>query len=334
MSEVDKIINSIENNPEGIYLVHSEESYLLDKFREKFLIKFVPEDIRGFNLAFLDEAQLSAGRLKSAVSTLPVMADRRYVILKTEEYFTCKSAIDGYLIELFNNFPSGTVLLILVEGKIDGRLKINKTVKKRGKVFKLQSPRRRELDTWIRQQFAGEGKKVEPRGVKLLEEMFNNKLQRLSSEIAKIITYCAERENITYEDIREVISRDRLLKENIIFDFTDALGEKRTDKALELLREMVEAGEEPFRILGNIVWQLKLLLQVKDLKNRGQNPGQIAKRLGMHPYPVKKTYGRCSNFSQAELERILERFLQANLEMTTGKYDKKQVPLEMAIMDI
>ncbi|MFW5996210.1 MAG: DNA polymerase III subunit delta [Halanaerobiaceae bacterium] len=334
MNEVDKIINKEKSNLAGIYLVHSEESYLLDEFKNKFLKEFVPEDIRGFNLTFLDDGQLSAGRLKNAVSTLPVMADRRYVVVKTGEYFTGKSPEDERLSKLFKNFPSGAVLLILVEGKIDGRLSINKTVKKKGKVFQLQSPRNRELDTWIKQKFAAEGKNVEPRGVKLLEEMFNNKLQRLDSEISKIVTYCGEIKTISYEDIREVISRDRLLEENIIFDFTDALGEKRPDKALEILREMVKVGEEPFRILGNIVWQLKLLLQVKDLKDRGQSPKQIASRLGMHPYPVKKTYGRCANFSQAELERILERFLQANLEMTTGKYDEKQVPLEMAIMDI
>ena len=335
MGNAEKILNKTKENLNSMYLLNSEESYLRDEFIDNFIDNFVDENIRDFNLTFLDDEKDSfVDKLINAVTTLPVMANKRYVIAKTAEYFIKKSTRDERLIKLIKNIPETTILLIVPEGKIDKRIKINKVIKNRGRIVELKPPAYRELDEWIRNKFNEEGKKIDSEGIKLLEKMFNNKLQRLNSEIKKIITFCSEKKLIDYEDIKKVISKDRLLKDNVVFDFIDALGEKNTARALKILNEMIEVGEIPFKILGNIIWQLKLLLQVKALKKCGQKPGKIASTLSQHPYPVKKTYKKCVNFEEKELELILERFLQANLEMTTGKYKDAKIPLEMAIMDI
>ncbi|MFW6269262.1 MAG: DNA polymerase III subunit delta, partial [Bacillota bacterium] len=195
-------------------------------------------------------------------------------------------------------------------------------------------PRYKKLDSWIVEKFKEKNKKVDKKSINLLEHMFNNKLDRLNSEIEKIVTCFPEKELINFKDIKKIISKDRLLKQNIIFDFVDALSKKEKGKAIKILNEMIEAGEIPLMILAMVTRQIRLLLSVKELKNQGNSSQKIADILNEHPYPIKKCYRFSDNFTVEELEILLERVLETNLDMVTGKYDNNKIALEMTLLEI
>lgn len=334
MEKLKKILNTKKDKLKPVYLIYGEEEYLLDKFKNKFIKKFIGENQRDFNLTFIEENKNFFIDIKKSVNTLPVGIEKRYVVARCEEHFTGKMTDDQIMIDLLQKFPETAILLIIVKGKIDGRIKVNKELRQIGEIIELKPPRYNDLDQWIKNEFKKRGKKIDNKSVKLLENMFNNKLQRLDSEIEKIVTYNYEQDLIQYNDIKNIVSKDRLLEDNVIFSFVDALSERKKGKALIILNEMIASGELPLKILGNIIWQLKMLIQVKDLKMKGKNPKKIAGVLKQHPYPVKKSYSRSDNFTSEELEIILERFLEANLEIVTGKYNNKKMALEMALLDM
>lgn len=335
MPQSDKILNKKLEELESIYLVYSEEKYLLEEFIKKFEIKFIAENIKDFNLSYLnDDNPQFIEKLKKNSFTLPSFSEKRFIIANCKNYFTKKSNEDKKLIKLFENFPETTILIILVSDKIDNRIKVNKVIKKAGKILELNPPKYNNLDNWIINNFNDYNKNVDSRGVNLLEEMFNNNLQLLKNEIEKINTCYLEKDYINLEDIRKIISRDKSIKENIIFSLTDALSERKKDRALLLYNEMIKNGESPLMILSMINRQIRLLIQVKELKKMGFRHKKIAKKLGEHPYPIKKCYTQVNNFSSEELEILLERFLEANLDILKGKYKKKERAIEMALLNI
>lgn len=327
-----KILDKRIDQLKPVYLLYSEEKYLLDEFVDEFINKFIDDGIKDFNFNYIDDEEENfVNILKSQVNTLPVMADKRFIIVKSENFFKKKTSQDNQLIKLFNNFPDTTILLILIEGKIDKRLKIIKSIKKTGEVVEINPLKYKDLDDWIKIQFKSKGKKVDKTVIETLKKMFNNELQLLESEIEKIITFNYEKEFINVSDVLDIISKDRLINDEEIFSFTDALIGKEKGKALKILNEMIEDGAVPFMILGTIVWQLNLLLSVKELKKKGLNPDQIAKVIKKHPYPVKKSYRQSDNFTLEEIELLMEKFLKANYDIVTGKYNEKMA-LEMAIL--
>ncbi len=336
MQNTKKIFNKSRENLKPVYLIYGEESLLLEEYVKEFIDNFIPEDVRDFNLTYIeDDNENFAKLLKNRLNTLPVMAEKRFIIASCSDYFQGKQKDDQIIINLLENFPESSILLIKVNGNIDKRIKINKIINKVGKIIEFKSPRYRNLDKWIKQEFAQKGKKVDKESVQLLEQMFNNHLQRLDSEIEKISVYNINKEEICYQDMTAVISKDRLLEDNVIFSFIDALSKRQLKEALILLNEMTEAGEYPLKILGNILWQVRLLLQVKVLKAEGNNPGKIAKILNQHPFPVEKAYKQCGIFSEEELELTLERFFQVNLDILHGNYNNDaRMALEMALMEI
>ncbi|MEJ6951120.1 DNA polymerase III subunit delta [Natronospora cellulosivora (SeqCode)] len=331
MDNLSKILKMNLDQLKSLYIVSSSNRFLLNSFKEKFIDKFVDESIKDFNYTYLEDGENFAYSLKNQANTPPIMSEKRFIVARTKDYFVNKQEKDNVLLSLFNNFPDTTIMLILVDGKMDGRLKISSVAKKNGEIIKVTAPKFADLNKWIVAEFKKRNKKVDGRSVKYLEQMFNNDLQVLGSEIEKISLYKVNEENIYLEDIIEIISKDRLIEDDMIFKLTDALLSKNIRIAIIILKEIIKDGGIPLRILATMIWQIKLLLQVKVLKKQGNSIQQIARILKRHQYPIKKCYQISDNFTEKELELILERFLEANLNIVTGKYEG-ELALELAII--
>ena len=75
-------------------------------------------------------------------------------------------------------------------------------------------------------------------------------------------------------------------------------------------------------ILGSIAAQIRGLLEVKDLAERGLSPPEIAEKKGWKSdYPAKMRLREATRFSMARLEEILEMLLQIDLDIKTGRTD-------------
>src|SRR5690554_6333453 len=331
LAAMEKILNSSSEKLKPVYLLYGEEAYLLDDFKEKFIKRFITDKVGDFNFTLLEETENFAVNLKNQANTPPFMGSRRYIITRTNEFFKVKKEENQLLINLFKNFPDTTTLLIIVNGKINGRIKLVRELKKIGEIIEVSAPRYADLDKWISDEFSKRGKSADRRVINLLEAAFSNKLQLLESEIEKICLYKGDEKEVSSKDIRRIISKDRVVEDNFIFELTDALVANKSGKAITVLNELLNNGAIPLQILSTIIWQIKLFLSVKVLKGKGENIQEIARKLNIHTYPVKKSYGKTDNFTEEELELMLERFLRANYNIVSGKMESG-IALEKAIL--
>ncbi|MBM7623134.1 DNA polymerase III subunit delta [Sporohalobacter salinus] len=319
----------------NVYLLIGDEEYLMKEFIERFIKEFVDEKFKDFNFDMIDDKDSDfLTKLSNSIKQLPFMADRRITILNGTRLFTnqLKKAESEGLKNLLDDFAETSILLVKTTNQPDKRRKLYKTFKKTGRVLEFENLKYKVLDKWIEKKAEELGNKIDPKAVKLLEKMFNNNLQRLDSELEKISTYLGQQEVMTLEKVRQVISKDRLLKENIIFDFVDAIGKQNSEKALHLLKQMIDNGQSEIGLLMMVVRQIRLILQSKELYRQGKSPKQIANRLNQHPYPIKKCIKQSKNFSVAELEDMLERLLDSNIKLVTG--EDKELELELLILEL
>lgn len=319
----------------NVYLLIGDEEYLLKEFIDQFITEFVDEEFKDFNFDTIDDDNDNfLTKLNNSINQLPFMVDRRITILNGSRLFTnqFKKAEAERLRDLLDDFAETSILLVKTTNQPDKRRKLYKTFKQAGRVLEFENLKYKTLDKWIEKKAKKLGNKIEPKAVKLLEEMFNNNLQRLDSELQKISTFLGQEELITIEKVRQIISKDRLLKENIIFDFVDAIGRQNNEQALHLLKQMIDNGQSEIGLLIMIVRQIRLILQSKELYRQGKNSQQIANRLDQHPYPIKKCIKQGKNFSVTELEDILEQLLESNVNMVTGA--DKELELELLILKL
>ncbi|PRX28359.1 DNA polymerase III delta subunit [Orenia metallireducens] len=325
-----EILNKNLDQLDSVYLIYGEDRYLIEEFIEGFTDKFASKELKDFNLNIIEEDEQLVNSLINSVKTLPFMTEKRIVIVYTYDLFKKKVKDAEIIYNLLADFPESTILLFVSYQQPKKSLKIFKEVKKVGKVLKFEALKYKKLDDWIANKIKSYGYQIENSAITLLEEAFNNDLQRLDSEINKIITFMGADKFITTSHIEGIISKDWLIEDNIVFDFVDAIGRKNTSLALKLLSDIMQQGTDAKQILGMIARQIRLMLQSKLLSNERLTVDQIAKRLNQHPYPIKKCLQQSHNFSVDSLELALEKLFETDCRLVTGS-DKN---LEMELLVI
>jgi DNA polymerase-3 subunit delta len=147
--------------------------------------------------------------------------------------------------------------------------------------------------------------------------LVGNDLRLLDQEIDKLLLY-ADGKQVTETDVRALVSRAR---EASVFDLVDHVGRREADKALRLLHRLLDEGEPPLRLMAMLARQVRILIQVSELQASRMTQEQIAKRLKLHPYVVKKGLAQERNFSMGQLEKAHALLLETDWMIKTGEME-------------
>jgi DNA polymerase-3 subunit delta len=112
-----------------------------------------------------------------------------------------------------------------------------------------------------------------------LAEFVGGDLQRLRTEIEKLLTYAGTRRLITRQDIATMVVSE---KGTTVWALADLLAQRQAGKALEFLNRLLRDGDEPLMILGAIIWMYRKLIEASEIKGP-VNGWQAARSLGMRP---------------------------------------------------
>ncbi len=154
-------------------------------------------------------------------------------------------------------------------------------------------------------------------------------LRALDSDIEKLIVYRGG-ETIRREDVRLMVAP---AQEQSIFEMVDAMGQRRMQRALELLHEQLRHNANEFYLLSMVTRQYRLMLQVRDLMQRGMNVDAIQKQLGLHPFVTKKIAEQARNYSVEQLENIMHKLLQVDVDLKTSKLEPT-LALDLLVVDL
>lgn len=325
------LVNSLERRlVSPVYLLYGEETYIRDEVINMFRDKLLPPEVQDFNLDILDGRETAPDVIATLAATLPFMAEKRVVIVKEAEFFKSrrknkdenaeveKSPAGEQVLLDYLNAPATSTCLVFSTGAVDKKKKLYKAIEKNGQVVEFSPLKGKELNLWLEHRFAAAGKKIEPPAAAELITAVGNNLQQLVGEAEKLISYTGQRTTIKKDDVTTLVGKTVELS---IFELVDAVGERRYEKAVRMMREMVIYGEPPVRLLFMIARQFRLLLQVKVLHSTGCVEKQIASKLQLHPYVTGKCIRQSRNFQREELEQSLEKILAADVAIKTGQQE-------------
>lgn len=136
---------------------------------------------------------------------------------------------------------------------------------------------------------------------------------KIKNEIDKLAGY-AKINNKRTIDLKMLSDLTAFNNEENIFNLVDSIFSNKA-RALLLFEDYISKGEDPLYILSMIAYQLKNLIAVKDLINKGNQYNQILKKTKLHPFVLRKTFNMVRGF---ELENLKKKFSQLeNIELTT-----------------
>ncbi len=354
-----------ENTPRA-YLLKGDDDFHKDQEVDKLVRSLVSDDFADFDLERLEGDSVTSDKVVSGLSIAPMGSDRRVVLIRHAQKMPQEE--QERLAARLEAIPqSGCLILVnpAVE-RTDGRPRkgsevigdLSRAVRKVGRVLDFSGGTRKQKEG-VAQQLAlslinEAGKKIEPKAIPMLIARVGPDLSVMKSEVAKLVAYAGNAEQITAADVEAVTSET---PEEKIFKLVDAIAAKNQAAAMKLLTELFETGDRPDaeapRTLSNIARQFRLIWQMKMLQAAGVRslrkadvPEEIARQLPSQPnlldvigrqsWQQEKIARQAARFTREELGRCLLAVARADrmLKGIEGGIDDPIAVMELLVIDL
>ena len=308
-----------------VYLLFGEEDYLIRQFKKRLSEAACPADDE-MNRQVFSGKGIDVRAVNEACMTMPFFAEKRVVIVENSGFFS--EAADEVL-EIVKNVPDST-LLIFCESKVDKRTKLYKYIKKEFYAADFSRLKNEDLMRWVLTVLKRNEKQITRSVMDLFLSRTGDDMMLIEQELDKLIAYCLDRDEITADDVRAVCSNQ--IQDNI-FAMIDAIAAKDSKKALRLYQDLLYLKEPPIKILVLITRQFHNLMREKDLLSDGKRDSEIASRVKIPPFAVKRHLPVLKRFSTEELKSCFETCLQTDQDIKSGQM-QAQIGVELLIVQL
>ncbi len=293
-----------ELGPERLYFLWGPEDYLREQYVSEIKKICIPEGDESFSYRLIDGADLQFNDFRDAVDALPFMTERTLVEIRDAKLNQLADS-DSY-IKLFSDIPDYCTVVFVqgVSYEPDGRLKLIKALREKGRELHFTRQSQGALVDWIIRRFAAAGKTVELEAAQRLMFISGELMSGLIPEIEKVAAF-AKGERVTVSDVEAVANR---IPEAIIFDMTDFISQKKYNSAMAVLSELLsDKKQEIIPMLGMLGKQMRQLYVARLAVEKGLDTKFIMESCGMkNEYPARLLLSSARGFTMAQLKRAVE----------------------------
>ena len=273
------LAKSIEEDLQPVYLVLSEAAPLRDRALEQVVRAVEPMmGAPAFNHSRFRASDANADEAFSAARMVPVMGERRLVEVRdlqegSKPFF---QAMLGYL---ENPSPDAVVIIVgtkfpkVEKGGSNWSVRIKRAMKnaERGMFLQLE-PRELPPATFAMQTAEKLNKTLKRPDAKRLVELVGSDLGRIEQEVGKLATYVGEEPAIRASDIDEATAS---LAEAVVRDLTTGLVARDANQTLAAAQRLQDGGDDPRKLLGLILWQMRELLHAAEMLRQGASDTKV-----------------------------------------------------------
>ncbi len=291
--------NRLKSELKNFYLMQGDDYYLYD--RAFLMIKKRAEiTIEDFNLSVFDDDNFNIDTFLNSAESLPMGDDKKIILLKNISKITenDKKTLENYL-----KSPSDSTILVVFD-----YFEKFSNLKAYGEFVDCKRFDRALATNFIVSEFEKRGKKISGEACETLLDCCNGYLTRVVNEIDKLAYYDPYEPMITKKLVESMVNKDT---EYVIYELTEALGQKNGDKAIKILDQI---GKEQ-GILGLITNHFRRLffISTSELDDK-----TLANLLNVKEYAIKKQREQTKNFSKIQLKRIFEMLEDVDFKIKSG----------------
>lgn len=289
------------------YLVVGEERLFADRVVSALREAATRGGVAGFNEEKFTAGETDAASILAAAQMLPMMAPRRFVLVRGADAWekdaarADKRAEDGAeragaarrkepdppldLLDGYAKAPSPSTTMVVVASKLNGTRRIVKTAKAGGFLVECTPLKRREeLASFVRGAARERGHAIDERAAARLAEIAGPALGPLDDAVERLSLYVGAGAPIGVEAVDAVVAR---IRESSVWDLVDALVARRLDASLLALRDVVDGNDSALPALGAIASCVRQLLKMDAAMRAGASPPEAAAAAGIPPFKAQ-----------------------------------------------
>jgi len=217
----------------------------------------VDEGLRAFNVERFYGADTNVDVIADAAATFPMMVPRRIVVVFAAEGLLIpkresKAAEEAQeRLEAFIDSPPAHATVVFVCGDLDRRRRVVKRLLERAQVVDCGTiVDAADAERWVKARSLQAGVPLDASAVRTLVARVGTDIGRLRAGIDRVGTYALGQKVITANEVREAVPAGPESPED--FGIANAIGNRNPAEALAEVAAALDAGGQPFYLLGQI----------------------------------------------------------------------------------
>lgn len=296
----EDILHQIRNKVlHPVYFLMGEESFYIDVISDCLEDTVLSEEEKEFNLSILYGKETDIQDILHHAKRFPMIGSHQLVIVKEAQNI---KDFDG-LIPYIQKPLQSTILVICYKYKsYDRRKKFIKELEKTGLVFEGKRLYDNQIPEWIDNHIKQKGYRIGPRAVQLLANHLGSDLGKIVNELEKVFINLKAGAEITEELIERNIG---ISKEFNIFEFEEALGDKKSLKAFQIVKYFADNPKSNPLVLtlGALYQFFSKLLIYHSLQDKSRNSAVAA--LAINGFFLPKYQRAAKNYRMEKITRII-----------------------------
>lgn len=298
-----------------IYFLYGEDSYRAKEKLLDIIEGYKKVHKSGLNLLYIDAKNIAFDDFYANFKINSMFAEKKLIVLKN--VFDSIKFQEKFLEEIKKIEDLKDIVIIFEDEKVDQRTKFFKALSKSVKSQEFNFLQPANLKKWIVNEFEKNKTKINLDALDLLVDYIKTDLWRMSGEIKKLVGY-KKNSIVEKKDVELLIKPDI---QNDIFKTIEAMAAKDKKQALRLFHKHLENGDNALYLLTMIAYQFRNLIILKELEKKGVPYQNMAKKSGLHPFVVQKTFYASKSFSMEELKKIYQKIFETDAEIKTGQIE-------------
>ncbi len=323
------------SSPPSFYLLHGPDEFASAEFVATLKEKMGDPALASLSTTVFDGRTVTLSELRTVCDTLPFLTRRRLVVVEgwltklvskgdseekdEDSEASAPAFVRELLAALIAYLPTltETTALVFVEPRtLPEKHPVLKAAAGQpwAMIRQFDLHKGPELARWIEKRAAARGGTFTREAAQALAEAEDDP-RALNNEIAKLLTYVNFARPVTPADVEALTPMG---SQTHIFDMVDAMGLGDASVATRELRKLMEQEEFPY-VFGMVVRQFRLMLQARELLEAGQTENDVARTLGIHPFPAEKICKQARLLTLPVLEQIYRRLLDCDTDIKTSR---------------
>ncbi len=303
------------------YLIVGDDKYVRDREITKLKNSLLSADEQGLNFSIHFSSDIPG--LMNALGTMPLLSDKRMVLLKEPENLP-EGSMDGLIRYLSN--PADTTVFVISADASFKKCKSYKELSSLTRIIEADRPAPGTMKKWVKGFFKKENIDISDEAIDLIVELKGNDTAAVRSELEKLACYSAG-EEIALIDVEMLLGRS--VTEDV-FKLLDAINTSNAAWVFRILEDLYDQRKQPTEIIGYLGWYIRIIQKIKLLFSRGTGENEIASELGYSAGYAKRLIGQARRYSDEKIKRWISLLLQTDREIKTG-LKKPSLAMDMLI---
>ena len=315
-----------EGKVRGAMFFFGRERYLIDWAVNAIVKKYVNPATEALEYSKLEGMDATWSEIRNSCETLPMLSEKRVVLISDFPPLTggksksISETEEKELADYVKRLPDSTLLIFTAE-TADKRKRLYKAIADCGGAYEFGSLNRALLTATVEKRLDQAGKKARGAAVShfidhtgYFDKETDYTLFNLENDLKKAIAH-AQGEEVTTEDFLSAVAGNI---DTDVFAMLDAVSRGNKPEAFLRLHNILDGGENVYRLLSLICSQFEIMVSARELRDEGQGMPAIQKTLGVHEFRLKKALQFSESYSVQRLKEILASAYQVDKNIKSG----------------